>query len=73
MNPLFEDYQTRGTIGPNPVLMNKQQLDVLRMIVQGYQGQQAQQGWLNSLENFVTPRPRPQEPVTQFQQLGIRG
>jgi hypothetical protein len=73
MNPLFEDDQPRGTMGPNPVIMNKQQLDVLRQIVQVYGQQQAQQGWLNSLENFVTPRPQPQAPVNFYQQLGIRG
>jgi hypothetical protein len=72
MNPLFQDYQLRGTTQGNPVFMDKQQLDVLRMIVQGY-GQQAGQGMLQNMLNSVTPNARPQAPGGAYQQLGIRG
>jgi hypothetical protein len=72
MNPLFQDYQLRGTTQGNPVFMDKQQLDVLRMIVQGY-GQQAGQGMLQNMLNSVRPGLRPQAPVSNYQQLGIRG
>jgi hypothetical protein len=72
MNPLFQDYQLRGTQQGNPVFMDKQQLDVLRMIVQGY-GQQAGQGMLQNMLNSVTPSARPQASGGTYQQLGIRG
>jgi hypothetical protein len=75
MNPLFEDYQLRGTTQGNPVVMDRQQLDLLRMIVQGYEGygKQPEPGMMQHLLNYVTPRPKPQAPVNTYQQLGIRG
>jgi hypothetical protein len=72
MNPLFQGYQLRGTLQGNPVFMDRQQLDVLRMIVQGY-GQQAGQGVLQQMLNTVSPGPRPQAPMGGYQHLGIRG
>jgi hypothetical protein len=59
----------------NPPFMDKRQLDLLRMIVQGYEGYGAQPepGMMQRMLNYVTPRPKPQAPVGTYQQLGIRG
>jgi hypothetical protein len=67
-NPLFQTQETSGTPSGNPVIMDKQQLDLLRMLVQGY-GQQTAGQWLI---NKLTPTPRPQVPFTPVA-MGIRG
>jgi hypothetical protein len=71
MNPLFMGEKLRGTIGANPVIMDKPQLDVLRMLVQGYD-ENHQPRWLEQMLKQITPRSRP---VGEFQRgaMGIRG
>jgi hypothetical protein len=75
MNPLFEEAGLRGTMGAEPPVMDRRQLDLLRMIVQGYQGygQQPPPGLLQRMLNSVTPVPRPPAQGGPIQQLGIRG
>jgi hypothetical protein len=69
---LFEDAPLRGTVGPNPVLMGKQELDLLRMLVHGYGQQQGKSMVMQALD-AVTPRPKPLGPVSLPSALGIRG
>jgi hypothetical protein len=72
MNPLFEDTPLRGTMGANPVLMGKQDLDLLRMLVEGY-GQQQGKGYLMKALDALTPKAKPLAPVSLPMSLGIRG
>lgn len=72
MNPLFMDTKLRGTIGANPVIMDRQQLDLLRLLAQGYEEDQHSPGWLHQMITKISPRSRP---VDEFKPvaMGIRG
>jgi len=72
MNPIFEDTPLRGTMGANPVLMGKQDLDLLRMLVQGY-GQQQGKSYVMQALDAVTPKAKPLAPMSLPVALGIRG